>query len=254
MWFVCNCFISKTEVLFFLICALDCDFWKRILSLNWCKLFHPYPFLRAVRRETQPSSDALIHMTFIFSEVKKQFRKRRWLSDLKLFWFLIFSTFIIFQTTHDRSIHERSERILPTILSIQDTCTKQFYFCSPNISDSCYIYFLAQPDSKVLPVEKSLTRHRNLTYFDYTYASVARLAELTTFPILILTTSALSLRRREMLERISANIRMKKVVPKYLNFNIKTTKIRHVHTFGKYEVFRPENTLGFQRIVFMVCF
>jgi len=56
-----------------------------------------------------------------------------------------------------------------------------------------------------------------------------------------------------MLEGISANIQVKKVVPKYLNFNIKTTKIRHVHTFGKYEVFRPENTLGFQRIVFMVC-
>ena len=212
------------------------------------------PFKRAARRETQPSSDALIRMTFIFSKVKKQFRKRRWLSGLKLFCFLIFSTFVIFQTTHDRSaIHERSERILPTVLSIQDTCTKQFYFCSPNISDSCYVYFLAQPDSKVLPVEKALIRLRNLTYFDYTYASVSRLAELTTFPILVLSTSALSVSRREMLEGISANIRIKEVVPKYLNFNIKTTKIRHVHTFGKYEVFRPENTLGFQRVVFMVC-
>ena len=29
-----NCFITKSEVLFFLICALDCDFWERILSLN----------------------------------------------------------------------------------------------------------------------------------------------------------------------------------------------------------------------------
>ena len=179
-----NCFISKTEVLFFLICALDCDFWERILSLNWCKLFHPYPFLRAVRRETQPSSDALIRITFIFSEVKKQFRKRRWLSGFKLFCFLSFCTFVIFQTTQDRSaIHERSERILPTVLSIQNTCTKQFYFCSPNISDSCYVYFLAQPNSVVLPVEKALIRLRNLTYFDYTYASVSRLAELTTFPI-----------------------------------------------------------------------
>ena len=56
----------------------------------------------------------------------------------------------------------------------------------------------------------------------------------------------------EMLERISPNIRLKEVVPKYLNYNIKTTKIRHVHTFGKYEVFSPENTLGFHRMVFMV--
>ena len=30
----CTCFITKTEVLFFLICALDSDFWERILSLN----------------------------------------------------------------------------------------------------------------------------------------------------------------------------------------------------------------------------
>ena len=30
----CTYFITKTEVLFFLICALDCDFWERILSLN----------------------------------------------------------------------------------------------------------------------------------------------------------------------------------------------------------------------------
>lgn len=193
-------------------------------------------------------------MIFILSEVKKVFRKRRWHSGLKLFCFVIFSTFFFFQSNSDKSVaDESSKRFLSTVLSIQDTCTKQFHSCSPNISESCYVYFLAQPDSKVLPVEKSLTRHRNLTYFDYTYASVARLAELTTFPILILTTSALSLRRREMLERISANIRMKKVVPKYLNFNIKTTKIRHVHTFGKYEVFSPENTLGFQRMIFMVC-
>lgn len=193
-------------------------------------------------------------MTFIFSEVKKQFRKRRWLSGLKLFCLLIFSTFVFFQTTSDKSVaDENSKRVMPTVLSIQDTCTKQFHSCSPSTSDSCYVYFLAQPDSKVLPVEKSLMRLRNLTYFDYTYASVSRLAELTTLPILVLTTSALSLRRIEMLERISANIRIKKVVPKYLNFNIKTTKIRHVHTFGKYEVFSPENTLGFQRMVFMVC-
>ena len=30
----CTCFITKTEVLFFLVCALDRDFWERILSLN----------------------------------------------------------------------------------------------------------------------------------------------------------------------------------------------------------------------------
>jgi hypothetical protein len=29
-----NCFITKTEVLFFLICALDSNFWERIPSLN----------------------------------------------------------------------------------------------------------------------------------------------------------------------------------------------------------------------------
>jgi len=30
----CTCFITKTEVLFFLVCALDRDFWERIFSLN----------------------------------------------------------------------------------------------------------------------------------------------------------------------------------------------------------------------------
>ena len=30
----CTCFITKTEVLFFLVCAKDRDFWERIFSLN----------------------------------------------------------------------------------------------------------------------------------------------------------------------------------------------------------------------------
>ena len=29
-----TCFITKIEVSFFLVCALDRDFWERILSLN----------------------------------------------------------------------------------------------------------------------------------------------------------------------------------------------------------------------------
>ena len=54
------------------------------------------------------------------------------------------------------------------------------------------------------------------------------------------------------LRGISPRVVIKQVSPGYLKFSINTTKKRHVHTFGKYEVFNPENTLNFERLVFMV--
>ena len=141
-------------------------------------------------------------------------------------------------------------------LRIKDTCTQKKYSCVIDSEKFCYIYFLAEPSGTVVREDMAKPEFRKLTYFDYTYASVSRLAELTLLSILILVTQDVTQQQILSLRGISQQILIKRVVPVYTTMSISTAKSRHIHTFGKYEVLLPSNTMGFSRLVFMVspCF
>ena len=153
--------------------------------------------------------------------------------------------------THSISVQQQSYSETSSHI-IKDTCTGKIHSCTLDNEKYSYIYFLAEPYALVVSEDKAIPELRGLNYFDYTFASVSRLAELTTLPILILVTDAVLDRDLMFLQGISKQILIKKVVPAYANIYIRTTKYRHVHTFGKYEVLSPKNVMGFTRLVFMV--
>jgi len=198
-----------------------------------------------------------------------QKRKRKFCS----YFSILFTVFLILSSWNSRtqyfsvnssfSIHPKRKIVQPRLqlhsssaanLILEDTCTKKTYSCTMDKKKFSYIYFLAQPYSLVVNEDKVKPEFDKLNYLDYTVASVSRLAELTTLPILILITRELQDHHIAFLQSISKQVIIRKVVPAYQNMSIRTSKQRHVHTFGKYEVFLPKNTVGFSRLVFMVNF
>lgn len=140
-------------------------------------------------------------------------------------------------------------------LSLEDSCTGRVYNCEIHRKKFSYVYFLTSPSSPAVSAAGSPKKiYENLTYYDYTYASISRLSDLTDLPILIMVTSDISETEASGLRSISPQVLMKQVSPGYLKYSINTTKKRHIHTFGKYEVFNPENTMNFERLFFMVSF
>ena len=169
-----------------------------------------------------------------------------------------FSHFSLDLTTSVQSVESEAQpraRLHSTAIhTIKDTCTKKKYSCSLDSNKFSYIYFLAQPYSLVVSEDNVKLEYNKLNYFNYTVASVSRLVELTTLPILILITSELWDKHINFLQSISEQIAIKKIEPAYENMSISVEKKRHIHTFGKFEVLSPKSTLGFSRLVFMVKF
>ena len=137
-------------------------------------------------------------------------------------------------------------------LQLKNSCTKKIYFCSLDSKKFSYVYFLAEPSGLVVSQDVAKPEFKSLTYFHYTFASVARLAELTSLHILILVTHEVTEEQISLFQDISQQIIVKRIEPLYKTFSISTKKPRHIHTFGKYEVLLPDNTMGFSRLVFMV--
>lgn len=137
-------------------------------------------------------------------------------------------------------------------LLVKDTCTQKKYSCVIDSEKFCYVYFLAEPSGIVVREDMAKPEFRNLPYFDYTFASISRLAELTLLRILILVTHDVTQQQILFLRDISQQILVKQIIPAYTKMSISTVKSRHIHTFGKYEVLLPSNTMGFSRLVYMV--
>uniref|UniRef100_A0A7S0MZI9 Hexosyltransferase n=1 Tax=Pyramimonas obovata TaxID=1411642 RepID=A0A7S0MZI9_9CHLO len=136
--------------------------------------------------------------------------------------------------------------------SITDSCTQKTYTCDPtNDKDVAYVYFLNNARGTTVKPWHAQEDLVNLTYFDYTYASVSRLASLTSFPIYILATKSVSEEDLMEYKKISSQVRVRVVTTKYDKLDIKTDKPYHFHTFGKFEVFNPENTDGKKFLAFM---
>eukprot|EP00959_Pyramimonas_sp_CCMP1952_P004130 86793-Pyramimonas_sp.AAC.1 len=137
--------------------------------------------------------------------------------------------------------------------SITDSCTGKTYTCNPNdlMDEVAYVYFLNNARGTTVKPQHAIEDLVNLTYFDYTYASVKRLASLTSFPIYILATKSVA--EEDLLEykKLSDTVRVRLVTTKYDKLDIKTDKPYHFHTFGKFEVFNPENTDGKKFLAFM---
>mmetsp|Transcript_34615 Transcript_34615/g.58134 ORF Transcript_34615/g.58134 Transcript_34615/m.58134 type:complete len:375 (-) Transcript_34615:1640-2764(-) len=136
--------------------------------------------------------------------------------------------------------------------TITDSCTQKQYTCDPTVdTNNGFVYFLN--NAQALTVKSYHAQHglEHLNYFHYTYASVKRLTQLTLLPIYILATNSVDEKYLNDFRKLSSAVNVRVIRTQYDKLNISTVKPYHYHTFGKLEVFNPENTDGKMFLAFM---